>query len=49
MVVPRLGVDLEQSLPFATATVTSDLRRIYDLHYSSQQCQILNPLSETRD
>ena len=26
-----------------------DLSRIWDLHHSSRQCQILNPLSEARD
>ena len=31
-----------------TATATSDLSHIRDLHYSSQQCGILNPLSEVR-
>ena len=28
---------------------TQDPSRIYDLHRSSQQCQILNPLIEARD
>ena len=31
------------------STATPDLSCIYDLHHSSQQCQILNPLSEARD
>jgi len=31
------------------ATATSDLSRVFDLHHSSRQCRILNPLSETRD
>ena len=32
-----------------TATATSDLRHSYDLHHSSWQHRILNPLSEPRD
>ena len=36
-------------LPYATATATSDPSLICDLHHSSQQCQILNPLSKARD
>ena len=50
MVIPRLGVQLElQLLASTTATATSDLSRICDLHHSSWQCQILNSLSEARD
>ena len=50
MEVPRLGVELElQLLPYTTATATPDLSRICDLHCSSQQHLILNPLSEARD
>ena len=50
MEVPRLGVQLELQLPVCTtATATQDLSCICDLHYSSQQCRILNPLSEARD
>ena len=26
-----------------------DLRQVFDLHHSSQQCRIHNPLSEARD
>ena len=50
MEVPRLGVE-SQLLPLAytTATATQDLSHIFDLHHSSQQCRILNPLSEARD
>ena len=33
----------------ACATATPDLNRIFDLHYSSPQGRILNPLSEARD
>ena len=48
MDVPRLGVVLELQL-LAYATATLDLGCIFDLHHSLRQCQILNPLSETRD
>ena len=50
MEVPKLGVELELQLPAsATATLTPDLSQVCDLHHSSRQCQILNPLSEARD
>ena len=50
MEVPRLGVESELQLPaYATATATSDPIWVCDLHLSSQQCWILNPLSEIRD
>ena len=50
MEVPRLGVQLERQLPaYATATATRDPSHICDLHYSSRQHQILNPLSEAED
>ena len=48
MEVPRLGVESELQLP-AYATATPDLSHVCDLHYSSWQRQILNPLSEARD
>ena len=38
-----------QLLTYTTATATSDLSCICDLHHSSWQCKILNPLSEARD
>ena len=38
-----------QLLACATAIATQDPSCICDLHYSSRQCQILNPLRETRD
>ena len=48
--VPRLGVGSEQQLPaYTRATATQDLSRSCDLHYSSWQRQILNPLNEARD
>ena len=50
MEVPRLGVTLElQLLAYTTATVMQDLSCICDLHRSSRQRRILNPLSEARD
>ena len=50
MEVPRLGVKSElQLLAYATPTATQDPRCICDLHHSSWQCQILNPLREARD
>ena len=45
---PRLGVKTEL-LASATATATPNQSRVTDLHHSSQQCRIFNPLSETRD
>ena len=48
--VPRLGVESELQLPsYTTATATLDLSRVCNLHHSSWQHQILNPLSEVRD
>jgi len=50
MEIPRLGVLPElQLLTYATATAMPDLSRICNLHHSSQQRQILNPLSKARD
>ena len=50
MEVPRLEVKLElQLLANITATATWDLSCVCELHYSSQQGQILNPLSRARD
>ena len=47
MEVPRLGVKLElQLLAYATAIAKLDLSHVFDLHNSSEQCQILNPLSQ---
>ena len=46
MEVPILGVKSElQLLAYATATAMQDPRCIYNLHCSSWQCQILNPLA----
>ena len=50
MEVSRLGVESElQLLACTTATATLDTSCVCDLHHSSQQCQILNPLSKARD
>ena len=50
MEVPRLGVELELlQLAYTTATATQDLSHVCNLHQSSQQCQILNPLSKAMD
>ena len=50
MEVPRLGVELDLLLPaYTTATATGDLSRICDLHHSSRQHWIPDPLSEARD
>ena len=50
MEVPRLGADSELQLPaYARATAMQDPSHVCDLHLSSLQCQILNPLSEARD
>ena len=50
MEVSRLEVELELQLPaYTTATAMRDLNHIFDLHHTSQQCQILNPLSKARD
>ena len=47
MEVPRQGVESELQLPtYAMATATWDLSLIFDLHRSSWQWWILNPLSE---
>ena len=48
MEVPRLGVESELQWPVYT-TATRDLSLICDLHHSSQQSQILKPMSEARD
>ena len=48
--VPRLEVQLELQLPgYTTITAMPDPSHICDLHYSSWQHRILNPLSEARD
>ena len=48
--IPRLRVEWELQLPaYTTATAMQDPSRICDLHHSSWQCRILNPLSGARD
>ena len=50
MEVTRLGVELElQLMAYATAIAMPDLSHVCDLHHSSWQCWILNPLSKARD
>ena len=50
MKVPGFGVKSElQLLAYATAIAMWDLSHVCDLHHSSWQCQILNPLSKARD
>ena len=50
MEVPRLGVESElQLLAYTAVTVMPDLNQVCDLHHSSRQHQILNPLSKARD
>ena len=48
--VPRLGVQQELQLPaYTTTTATSDPNCVCNLHHSSWQCWILNPLIKARD
>ena len=48
--VPRVGDESElQLLAYARATATQDPGCICELHHSSRQHWILNPLSEARD
>ena len=50
MEVPRQGVKVEQQLPvYTTATAMPDPGQVCELHHSSWQHWILNPLSEVRD
>ena len=50
MEVPRLGVELELQLPaYTTASAMLDLSPLCDLHHTSGQRQILNPLSKASD
>ena len=47
---PRLGVKSELSLPACTtAMAMPDPSHVCDLHCGSQQCWLLNPVSEARD
>ena len=48
--VPRLGVESQLQLPtYTTATATRNPSQVCDLHRSSQECLILNPVSKARD
>ena len=50
MEIPRLEVKLEVWLPaYAKATATWDPSHVCNLHHSSQQRRIHNPLSKARD
>ena len=50
MEVPRLGVKSELQLPpYTTATATWGSELCCDLHHSSQQCQIPDPLNKAMD
>ena len=50
MEVPSLGAKLElQLLVYTTAVATPDPSCVCELHRSSQQCWICNPLSRTWD
>ena len=50
MEVPSVGVESGlQLLAYAADTATQDLSCVCDLHHSSRQHQILNPLSEARN
>ena len=50
MEVLRLGVKSKLQLPaYATSTAMQDPSHVWDLHQSSLQCRILNPLGEARD
>ena len=50
MEIPRLGVESElQPLAYTTATAIPDPSLVCNLHHSSRQHWILNPLSGARD
>ena len=50
MEVPRLGVESELQLPaYTTATARRDPSHICELHHSSWQCWILDPMSKARN
>ena len=48
MEVPRLGTEL-QPPAYARATATLDPSRVCNLHHSSRQRRIINPLSKGKD
>ena len=50
MDIPRIGMELELHLTtYTTAPAMPDPTCVCDLHHSSQQHWILNPLSKARD
>ena len=50
MEVPRLGAESDlQLLAHTTATAMPDLSHVFNLHHSSWQHRIFNPLSKARD
>ena len=50
MEVPRIGVKSElQLLAYARATAMQELSLVWNLHHSSQQCRIPDPLNEARN
>ena len=50
MEIPMLGVGLElQPLAYTTATAMRDSSQLCDLRHSSEEHQILHPLSDARD
>ena len=50
MEVPMLGIKSKLQLPaYATASATRDTSHVCNLHHSSWQYWILNPLNEARD
>ena len=51
MEIPWLEVKSKLLLlaAYTTVTATPDLSRVFNLQHSSQQYQILNPLSKARD
>ena len=50
MEIPRLGIQSELQLPaYTKATTMQNLSLVCNLHHSSRQCWIFNPLSEARD
>ena len=50
MEVPRLGVEAELQPPaYATDTAMWDPSHVFNLHHSSRQHRILNPMSEAKN
>ena len=50
MEVPRLGVESDlHLLAYTIATAMQDPSHVCNLHHSSEQCHILDPLNKARD